>query len=565
MKRFITIIFSVILIFSLSACGVTVNAPSLTEEPNLDDVLLDGQLARLTTEQKIGQLFCVSFSGAELDESVKKFFKEYYIGNVILFSKNIENAEQTAALCRGIQSEITADTGVPAFIGTDQEGGTVVRVTDGAVYYPGAMAVSAAGSAEYARKVGENMGSELKSLGINVDFAPVADVNSNPDNPVIGVRSYGDSPDTVGAMAEAFAEGMASASEICTAKHYPGHGDTDADSHYGLPMVDKSLDEIRQSELLPFKRLVTKDIPAVMAAHIIYPQIDSEYPASMSKILLTDVLRGELGFEGMVVTDGLRMGAVADGIGTPEACVAAVNAGADLLLTGSGGETEDLSLEPQIKCVERVREAVKNGEITKETLDSAVLRILKCKQEHGAGKSAFEPLDNQTLKEHRALASEISRKSITLIRDKNGLLPVRSSEKVLVISSDRVKRLDEGSAKAAVTMAEYMAEKLGGGAEFITGKLTEGETKTLAKKAAGYDKVIIGTNRISHAELVNAVTAQNPNTITVSLDNPYILRKLTDCGTFLCAYEYTSDSVESAAAVISGEAEAQGRLPVELE
>lgn len=563
MKKFLTLFFIIILILAVSVCGHRVNAPALTEKPNPGDVMAEGILSRLTTEQKIGQLFCVSFSGTELGDEVKEFLKEYSIGNVILFSKNIDNAAQTARLCSDLQTEITANTGAAAFIGTDQEGGTVVRVTDGAVYYPGAMAIAASGSIDDARLVGENMGEELKALGINIDFAPDADINSNPDNPVIGVRSYGDSPKAVGELAAAFAEGMMSSDEICAAKHYPGHGDTATDSHYGLPMVDKSLNEIIQSELMPFKRLIETGVPAIMAAHIMYPQIDGENPASMSKILLTDILRNELGFDGMVVTDGLRMGAITDNFGMPEACVAAVNAGADLLLTGSGGESEDASFDAQIECVEKVRSAVQSGEITNEKLDSAVLRILKCKSDYGADKCAFSPLSDETLNTHRALAKEISKKSITLVRDRNTLLPIKEGERVLAVSSDSIKRLDESDIKADVSPAEYIAEKTNGDAESIPDD--ESGYAELAYKATGYDKVVICVSRPSHIELANAVLAKNANTVVVSLGSPYALRQMPDCSAFLCAYEYTSDAVESVAELLVGEAQAQGRLPVVLD
>lgn len=402
MKRLLSFVISLSLIFSLTACGVD-------EEREKAPILGGAEeiLSAMTVEQKIGQLFCVSFSGAELNDTVEDFLEEYSVGNVILFSKNIKDAEQTAKLCRELQSEITDNTGAPAFIGIDQEGGEVVRVRDGAVAYPSAAEVASAGGAEYARKVGEYTGMELKALGINFDFAPVADVNSNPDNPVIGKRAFGNDPETAGGCAAAFIEGMNASMEVSAAKHYPGHGDTDVDSHYGLPMVDKSVDELWQTELLPFKRAIESGVPAIMTAHIIYPKLDRENPASMSKILLTDMLRGELGFDGVIVTDGLRMGAVADNFGTAEACVAAINAGADLLLTGSGGESEDLSLRPQIECIERVREAARRGEISEETLNGAVLRILKCKLDYKVSESEYKSLDTDTLDLHRSFEEEI--------------------------------------------------------------------------------------------------------------------------------------------------------------
>lgn len=567
MKKLVNTALAAIVVFTLSSCGTDAEV-TLTPAPAGNSA--EEILSCMTAKQKVGQLFCVSFTGTELSENVRDFFEEYSVGNVILFSKNIADAAQTASLCREIQSEIRKNTGADAFIGTDQEGGTVVRITDGALYYPGAMAMAAAGSADYVCQVGEYMGAELKALGINIDFAPVADINSNPDNPVIGARSFGDSAATAGEYAVSFVNGMNASGMVSTAKHYPGHGDTDTDSHYGLPMIDKSVDELMDLELVPFKKLIENNIPAVMAAHIIYPQIDAENPASMSKTLLTDVLRNKLGFNGIIVTDSLRMSAVADNFGTANACVAAISAGADLLITGSGGESEDLSLDAQSECIERVLDAVNSGEIAEETLDAAVLRILKCKSDYAVGESGFKALSSETLETHKELAREISRRSVTLVKDERGAIPIAEGKSVLTISSDKVKRLDESDIKTAVPMAEYMAEKAGGGAEIIPplSGMSESEIETLAEKfsktAGNYDEVIFCVSGAAHIRLANAVIEKNPDTVVVAFDTPYMLRGLNSCKTFICAYEYTSDAVESVAAVLTGDAEPIGQLPVSI-
>lgn len=566
MKKLVNTALAALIVFTLSSCGT--DKAAVTPAPA--EISAEEILSGMTVKQKVGQLFCVSFTGTELSESVRDFFEEYSVGNVILFSKNISDAAQTADLCREIQSEIRKNTGADAFIGTDQEGGTVVRITDGAVYYPGAMATAAAGSADYARQVGEYMGAELKALGINIDFAPVADINSNPDNPVIGARSFSDSAQDAAEYAVSFADGMSASGMVSTAKHYPGHGDTDTDSHYGLPMIDKSIDELMDLELVPFKKLIDNNIPAIMAAHIIYPQIDAENPASMSKALLTDVLRNKLGFDGIIVTDGLRMGAVADNFGAAGACVAAIKAGADLLITGSGGESEDLSLGAQISCIEKVLEAAESGEISEETLDAAALRILKCKLDYSVSDSGFKALSEKTLEAHRELAREISRRSVTLVKDERNAVPIEEGKRVLTISSDKVKRLDESDIKTAVPMAEYMAEKTGGGAEIIPplNKMSDSEIETLAEKfckaAENYDEVIFCVSGTSHIRLANAVIEKNPDTVVVAFDTPYILRGLNGCKTFIDAYEYTSDAVESVAAVLTGDAKPTGQLPVSI-
>lgn len=557
-KIILTILISAFTLITTS-CGNI-----LPENPS--DAVIEKKLSKMTTEQKIGQLFCVSFMGTELSETTKSFLKEYSVGNVILFSKNISTAEQTAKLCKALQNEIKKNTGVSAFIGTDQEGGQVLRVTDGASYYPSAMAVAAAGGSENAETIGKSMGAELKALGINIDFAPVADVNSNPDNPVIGTRSYGDNALSVSDYASAFSRGMTQSGEISTAKHYPGHGDTDVDSHFGLPSVDKSLDELMQTELVPFKRLIDEGIDAIMAAHIIYPQLDKESPASMSKIMLTDILRDKLGFNGMIITDGLRMGAVSDNFGMANACIASINAGADLLITGSGGEAEDMTFTAQAECIEAVKNAILSGEISEETLNSAVLRILKFKEKYKISDCKFKPLDDKTLSEHSEFSKKLSRDSITLISD-SGLFPIKKDEKILSMSYDHVTRLDESEDKPDTPMASRIALKTGCEAMIIPAlsKLSAYEKadilNTYKEKAKKYDKVIVCISAETHVDVANAVFSANPNTIAIAVGSPYLLKNV-EAKTKLCAYEYTENAADGVIDILLGNATPQGTLPV---
>lgn len=550
----------------ISALVLFISSCSNILPENSTDALIEKKLSKMTTEQKIGQLFCVSFAGTELSESTRNFLKEYSIGNVILFSKNIFDAEQTAKLCKDLQSEIKKNAGVSAFIGTDQEGGQVIRVTDGASYYPSAMAVAAAGDSENAETIGRYMGEELRALGINIDFAPVADINSNPDNPVIGTRSYGDNALLVSEYASAFAHGMKQAGEISTAKHYPGHGDTEVDSHFGLPTVDKSLDELMQTELVPFKRLINEDIDAIMAAHIIYPQLDKDMPASMSRVMLTDILRDKLGFEGMIITDGLRMGAVADSFSMENACIASINAGADLLITGSGGEAEDAAFTAQEECIKAVQNAVLSGEISEETLNKAAARILKFKEKYKISDYKFKPLDDKTLSEHSEFSKKLSRDSITLISD-NGLFPIKKGEKILAMSYDHVARLDESEEKPDTPMASRIALKTECEAMIMPAfsKLSAQEKadilNTYKKKAKKYDKIIVCLSSETHIDVANAVFTANPNTIAIAVGSPYLLKNV-NAKTKLCAYEYTENAADGIIDILLGNYEPSGILPV---
>lgn len=299
-------------------------------------------------------------------------------GNVILFTNNIVNAEQAVEINNDLRSHIEMVSEVEPFVAVDQEGGPVMRVFDGATDFPSNMAVAATGNPENAYSEGLMLGRELASMGFNMDLAPCVDVNSNPNNPVIGVRSYSDNPKLVGEFASEFIRGMQESRVLACAKHFPGHGDTSVDSHYGLPVIDKDIEEIREADLYPFKVVVENGAEAVMSTHIVFEAIDEKLPATLSPAVLTGVLRGELGFDGLIVTDGMQMGAIVKNFGIAEGCVMAVKAGADLLVTGSGNMSQS-DIRAQRDAYLAVVNAVRNGEIGEDRIDESVMRILQTK------------------------------------------------------------------------------------------------------------------------------------------------------------------------------------------
>ena len=319
-------------------------------------------LSQMTLEQKVGQMFMAGFSSNSLDEATEELFRECMFGNVILFTNNIVNAEQAVEINNDLRSHIEIVSEVEPFVAVDQEGGPVMRVFDGATDFPSNMAVAATGNPENAYSEGLMLGRELASMGFNMDLAPCVDVNSNPNNPVIGVRSYSDDPKLVGEFASEFIRGMQESRVLACAKHFPGHGDTSVDSHYGLPVIDKDIEEIREADLYPFKVVVENGAEAVMSTHIVFEAIDEKLPATLSPAVLTGVLRGELGFDGLIVTDGMQMGAIVKNFGIAEGCVMAVKAGADLLVTGSGNMSQS-DIRAQRDAYLAVVNAVRNGEI----------------------------------------------------------------------------------------------------------------------------------------------------------------------------------------------------------
>lgn len=289
----------------------------------------------------MGQLFLVYFEGAEFSSALEEMIRDYHVGGLIFYSiaGNIQTLPQVAQLIAAAQAQAL----VPLWIAIDQEGGPVVRLTEGVTVFPSAMAVAAAGSLAKAEAMARAVGTELKSLGFNLNFAPVVDVNSNPHNPIIGIRAFGSDPKQVTDYGLALWRGYRQAGILCTPKHFPGHGDTDMDSHLGLPRVDRPLEALQTTELRPFQALIRAGAEAMMTAHVVMPALGSVgdsgtkslQPATLAPEVVSGWLRQKLGFKGLVLTDSLTMGAIARTYGIPEAAELAFRAGADVLVFGA--------------------------------------------------------------------------------------------------------------------------------------------------------------------------------------------------------------------------------------
>ncbi|MGM0498739.1 MAG: beta-N-acetylhexosaminidase [Bacillota bacterium] len=336
--------------------------------------LIDYKLKNMSLEEKVGQLFQVGFQSKSIDREIKDLIENYHIGGVIYFTRNIENLEQTASLSKNLQ-ELALDSGagIPLFISVDQEGGKVRRIKD-LTYFPANIEIGATGDKELSRKAAAVTAKELKGLGINVNLAPVLDVNNNPANPVIGERSFGADPILVAEMGVAYIKGLQAEGIIATAKHFPGHGDTAVDSHFDLPVINHSRERLDQVELYPFKKAIEAGVDSIMVAHIYFSTIESEagIPATLSKAVLNDLLREELNFEGVIITDDLEMGAITNFFGTAAGAVKTIEAGADIVLISH-------SYDKQKQAIEAVIAAVENGRISEKRIEESLRRIIKLK------------------------------------------------------------------------------------------------------------------------------------------------------------------------------------------
>ena len=357
----------------------------------------------------IGQRLVFGFKGTELPQEFTELVRKFKLGNVILFRYNVENTAQLSRLCAEIQELVRRETGHPAFITIDQEGGMVTRLPADAVNVPGSMAIAATGRVRDAYDCAGITARQLRGIGANFNLAPDLDVNSNSMNPVIGVRSFGDDAARVAELGAQAVRGYGEAGLLCCGKHFPGHGDTAVDSHLGLPCIDKSLAELEKTELVPFRAAIEAGIPAIMSSHILFPQIEpSGVPATMSRRIMHDILRGGLGFDGLVLSDCMVMDAIRLHYGTANGVVAAMKAGVDMVFVCSNPALQRESAEAAVAAAER-------GEIDLTETEESVCRILAAKERFAAGGAKPELCSRE---EDFAAVRDVSRRAIVHVGGK---------------------------------------------------------------------------------------------------------------------------------------------------
>ena len=521
----------------------------------------------MNLEQRIGQKLLLAFECKDrLTPDISSAFQKYLPGGISLFRPfNIDDPAQLRALTDSFQG-LARDLHLPPLlIATDQEGGQLMSVGDGTPL-PGNMALGATRSADLARRAGEVLGRELAALGINVNYAPCADVNINPENPVVGVRSFGEDPKLVGELAAALIKGMQSQGVAATTKHFPGHGDTASDSHHGLPTVPHQLDRLHAVEFPPFMAAIQADTKLVMTAHLGIPSIDGTDtpPATLSRNILTGLLRRELGFKGVIITDAMDMHAIRQGDLLGADAVRAVNAGADLLLVMS------VSVD-QKRIYESLLQAAQTSLLDLTELDESLARIQSLK--HWIGSQLPAPdLSVIQCAQHWQVANEIAEKSITLVRDHANLLPlrIRTEQRIAVIvpTPEDLTPADTSSyvkPKLADSLREYhsLVDEY-----MISYKPDEKEMASVLEKVREYDFIVIGTINAFHqagqAALVREIQKFNIPMIVVALRLPYDLAAFPEVPTYLCTYGILEPSMRALARAVFGHGEMTGRLPVSI-
>ena len=490
---------------------------------------------------KLGQMICMGFNGPYPSQEFYDLVRNYKVGNVTLFRHNIESKEQIAQVLAEIRTAVVEATGYPPFISVDQEGGMVTRFSPDFTHFPGAMAVAATGKPELAREIGRCTGLEMKAVGANFNLAPCVDINTNGANPVIGVRAYGDRVEQVESFAFAMMEGLEAAGVAPMIKHFPGHGNTHQDSHFSLPVVDKSLEELMNCELRPYMDAIRMGVPSIMTSHIVFPQLDeSGLPATMSRAIMTDLLRGKLGFQGIIRSDDLEMDAIKKFYGVVEGAVMALKAGVDII---------SISHSPALvaEFVERVEALVLAGELDAAIIDQAFMRMTQGKARY-AEASAID-LTVPGCRNHRELACSISEQSITLVRDDRGQLPLKPG-KTLVVGTYAFNQTNVNNPLLLeLNFANILGKALDAQPITIANSPTPEQVEEVLAAAKGADTVVFGSYNAhlvpAQAQLANTLAAQHANVIFATMRNPYDAWVLSDSCAQVACYEYTDVSLRT--------------------
>ncbi len=506
-------------------------------------------------------MFMVGYAGVD-PMAASDLIRRYRVGGIILFSRNVRDAAHAAEVCEKLQELRRQVSDSPLFIAVDQEGGCVARITEGVTVFPGNMALGATGSEHLARRVGNVTATELSALGINVNFAPVLDISSNPRNPGVGARSFGSDPALVGRLGSAMIGGMQEKGVCATAKHFPGLGNARVDSHDELPVVDAARDRLENRELLPFRAAIEADVAFIMTAHCSFPSLDGTLaPATLSKPVLTGLLRERMGFNGIVITDCLEMAAVEKDFPAAQSALMAVRAGADMALICH-------TPEKQASAVDSLAAAVESGDIPEETIDVATTKISSIKKHLGFCDSSAP----RKVAPEASLSESIAAEAITIVRNEGSMVPLRlaPSDKLgVVVPRFEILTKVEDAAEPHEAFLEEVRRRhphvLYRKVAVEPSSKEIGECVTICREA---DSLIVLTYNLhlnpAQRDFVRSVLALGKPTIVAAVRDPYDLVFVPGARACVATYSFRECSLRALAKVLFGDFEARGKLPVEL-
>jgi beta-N-acetylhexosaminidase len=525
-------------------------------------------ISSLSLPEKIGQMVMCGFQGTQPSSEIEELIGKFHVGGVIYFSRNVNDSQQISQLSQDLQHIAKKSSELPLLISIDQEGGMVARIVEGITLMPGNMALGATRDVQGVFEAAKISGKELRLLGINMNFAPSVDINNNPLNPVIGVRSYGEKADLVSEMGIAAFKGYQESGVAATIKHFPGHGDTDVDSHLDLPTILHDLGRLNQLELAPFRKAIEDGVDAIMTAHVVFPALgETNTPSTLSPKVISQLLRSQLNYNGVIVTDCMEMKAISDYFGTEEAAVAAVEAGVDIVLISH-------SFHRQVGAIEALVKAVESGRIPEARIDQSVERIIQLKRNRKMDQwmESWDEIKDMIGEEKgRSIAQGLSEKSITLIKDDTQQLPLNPQKKTYVLWT---------KVKVTSDIDEIFTQKdtLGG---FLSSYITqmrerrigtnptEEEISDVLEESSNYEQVIVtsynATFHPGQSKLIHRLMQrEDVNLVVVALRNPFDLIQFSQVQTYLACYESRPLALQSVAKVLMGEIQAKGKLPVTI-
>ncbi len=513
-------------------------------------------LSTLSLEQRVAQMFIVNLYGSQLTEAGRDFLTRYQPGGLVLLPENIGTPQAVTRLNNIYQQTIIDNGGLPLFISVDQEGGTIAHLRDGFTTFPVPMLLTASGDTELAYTVGQAMAQEMKAVGVNMDLAPVADLETNPNNPIIKRRSFGSDPTMVSPIVAAYIRGMQSLDVMATAKHFPGHGDSSDDSHVGLPVVALSRERLEAVELAPFRAAIEADVSTVMVAHIWYPALEPQtnLPASLSANIVTGLLREEMGYDGLVITDALDMDAIDTVYSYPNASLRAIKAGVDLVIAAH------VSLEAQAAGIQAVVDAVRSGELSEERVNQSVRRILGAKERYGILQ--WQPLEPDTVSErlhldvHAQLVDEVFEKGVTVAYDRTGVIPLQAGQRVGLIypgTRPQIQRECIGNGVDVQALA----------VEASPSDIDISRAKTLASLV---DSIVVFTQNADADSQEQALVRALPpdQTIAVALASPYDWTVYPQVSGYVLTYSPLPQAVTAVCKVLFGLIPVNGKLSITL-
>jgi beta-glucosidase-like glycosyl hydrolase/CubicO group peptidase (beta-lactamase class C family) len=537
-------------------------APDMSPSASADTIL-----ANMTLDEKIGQLFSVPAYGTFTNEHepdflrLKRLIRDYHIGGLIFFRGDVYGQ---ALLHNKLQSVAR----IPLWVSQDMEFGAAMRV-EGATRFTPAMGVAATGNPDNAYLKGKIAAREAKALGVHQIYAPVLDVNNNPDNPVINVRSFSADPDLVSLFGIQMIDGIESEGILATAKHFPGHGDTDVDSHLNLPVINHGISRLEEIELVPFRKAIDNGLRSVMSAHIAYPNvsINGSIPGTLDESILGTLLIDRLGFDGLVVTDGLEMQGIAASYSPGEAVILALKAGADKMLISPD----------EMTAIHELKQAVQTGVISEERIDQSVRKILTLKAEHNLFENRMVNLDELSYTintpEYKAISERIARESVTLLKNEGAILPIRDVDYLNIMA---IALSDDRSGSTGSTFARELRKYHNNVSFHVLDRRTSAEEKEEMRKAAqDADLIIIGSFIVVRSSMevqiqpdqlkfIQELTSQDIPSVLVAFGNPYVVRDLPDKDVHVMAWSSGSTQVQQSVPALFGASDIAGQLPIRI-